>query len=258
MRLYFERLGGGEPIYVFLHGLFGNADNWRSVVKQLDLAGTFYLVDARNHGRSPHTSSHTYAEQAQDVLELLGSEGHSSAHLLGHSMGGKTAMYLALNFPEFVRSLVVGDIAPRAYSGGHEAVWQALRQADLSVKRREEVEAQLAPFIPDKGVRQFLLKNLARDAQGRFYWRINLEGLYAAYPAILAAVSGRPYMGPALFLRGEHSDYLRPEDELEIKALFPRAAIEVVPQAGHWIHVDSPTYVVQALRRFWAPHFMAA
>ncbi|MEN2992663.1 MAG: alpha/beta fold hydrolase [Bacteroidia bacterium] len=258
MRLYFERLGSGEPIYVFLHGLFGSADNWRGVVKQLNLPGTFYLVDARNHGRSPHAPSHTYADQAQDILALLASEGHSAAHLLGHSMGGKTAMYLALNFPQSVRSVVVGDIAPRAYTGGHEAIWEALRRADLSVRRREEVEAQLVPFIPDGGVRQFLLKNLARDAQGRFYWRINLTGLYAAYPAILAAVFGKPYTGPALFLKGERSEYLRPEDEPQIKALFPHAVVEVVPRAGHWIHVDNPTYVVQVLERFWAQLLTAA
>lgn len=251
MQLHFETIGEGKPAYVFLHGLLGSLDNWRTTAKQLDLPGRFYLVDARNHGRSPHAPEHTYPAMARDVIELLNSEGVAAAHLLGHSMGGKTAMQVAFTAPQRVASLVVIDIAPRAYEGGHEAILQALASADLRVSRREAVEAQLAHSIPDEGIRQFLLKSLARTPEGHFVWRFNLPVLIDSYKAILAAVSGPPYPGPTLFLRGENSPYLRPEDAELIQRLFPHAQIHPIPRAGHWVQVDNPAAVREALRAFW-------
>ncbi len=252
MRLFYEKLGSGEPAYFFLHGFLGSLDNWRTIAKSLALPGTFFLVDARNHGRSPHYPSHTYPDMAQDVLAVLAAEGLDRAHVLGHSMGGKTAMYLALHFPERVASLVVVDIAPRAYPGGHEAILQALLHVRLDeATRREEVEAQLARTLPDPAIRQFLLKSLARDEAGRFFWRWNLPVLQRDYPHIGAPIEGPPYPGPALFLRGERSPYIRLQDEAEIRRLFPAARIQTIPQAGHWVHVDNPSAVVQAIQRFW-------
>lgn len=251
MQLYFETLGEGNPAYVFLHGFLGSLDNWRTVAKQLGLPGRIYLVDARNHGRSPHSAEHTYPAMAEDVIELLNSEGLAVAHLLGHSMGGKVAMQVAFMAPERVASLVVVDIAPRAYAGGHEAILQALCAVDLRVARREDIEAQLRPTIPEPGIRQFLLKGLARTLEGKFFWRFNLPVLAASYEAILAAVSGPPYEGPALFMRGENSSYVSPEDTEHIHRLFPKAQIHTIPNAGHWVHVDNPTAVREILRAFW-------
>ncbi|GIV25607.1 MAG: alpha/beta hydrolase [Bacteroidia bacterium] len=252
MGLYYEKLGSGEPAFVFLHGLLGSLDNWRTVAKSLRLPGSRLLVDARNHGRSPHFPSHTYPEMAQDLLDLFTAEGLEQAHLLGHSMGGKTAMYVALHFPRRVQSLVVVDIAPRAYPGGHEPILEALARTRLDLAtRREEVEAQLATTLHDPTIRQFLLKGLARDAEGRFFWRWNLPVLQRDYAHISAAVEGPPYPGPALFLRGERSPYIRPQDEAEIRRLFPAAQMETLPRAGHWVHADNPSAVIQALERFW-------
>jgi pimeloyl-ACP methyl ester carboxylesterase len=188
---------------------------------------------------------------AQDLMELLATEGLPAAHLLGHSMGGKAAMYLALHHPERVSSLVVVDIAPRAYIGGHEPLLEALHQVDLSVSRREEVETQLSRAIPDSMVRQFLLKSLARDELGRFFWRWNLPVLLRDYPQVGQAISGPPYQGPALFLRGERSAYIQPSDEAAISVLFPKARIETISGAGHWVHVENPPAVIAKLREFW-------
>ncbi len=251
MRLHFESFGEGESAYVFLHGFLGSLDNWRTLAKQLNLPGRTYLVDARNHGRSPHAAEHTYPAMAADILELLDSEKLSQAHLLGHSMGGKIAMQVAFTAPSRVASLVVVDIAPRAYEGGHEGILQALSAVDLRVDRREAVEAQLVSAIPEWSIRQFLLKSLARSAEGQFFWRFNLPVLVASYKAILAEVSGPPYGGPTLFLRGENSPYLRPEDEEAIRRLFPNAQFYTIPRAGHWVHVDNPTAVKEALQKFW-------
>ncbi|MCS7152380.1 MAG: alpha/beta fold hydrolase [Bacteroidia bacterium] len=251
MLLHFERLGSGEPAYVFLHGFLGSGDNWRTIAKSLSLSGSAYLVDARNHGRSPHAPTHRYPELAQDLIELLDAENIPSAHLLGHSMGGKVGMYAAMHFPDRVKSLVVVDIAPRAYSGGHEVILQALSQVDLRAARREEIEAQLAKFIPDAGVRLFLLKNLARDEKGNFFWRLNLPVLIQEYPHVIAAVEGPSYLGPVLFLRGELSPYIKASDIEEMTKLFPNASIETIPNAGHWVHVDNPSATLAALRRFW-------
>lgn len=251
MKLYFEKWGEGAPAYFFLHGFLGSGDNWRSIAKSLNLPGATYLIDMRNHGRSPHAPSHRYPDMAQDLIELMNEEALENAHMLGHSMGGKAAMYMALHFPKRVRSLVVVDIAPRAYSGGHETILEALSQANLQVSRREEVEKQLVDKIPEEGVRLFLLKNLARDADGRFYWRLNLPVLSAEYRHVVAEISGQPYLGPALFLRGERSRYISREDEREIYRLFPHARIETVPMAGHWVHVDNPKALLSLLERFW-------
>ncbi|MCS6896251.1 MAG: alpha/beta fold hydrolase [Bacteroidia bacterium] len=251
MQLHYERLGAGTPTFIFLHGFLGSGDNWRSVAKNMQLPGTAYLIDLRNHGRSPHASTHRYADIAQDLLEFMDAEALRSTHILGHSMGGKAAMYMAFNFPERIRSIVVVDIAPRAYLGGHEAILEVLMQTSLHVPRREDVEKQLAEKIPDPSIRLFLLKNLARDPQGNFYWRLNLPTLHAEYPHILAQIEGKPYEGPVLFIRGENSAYISPADEQDIRRLFPHARIETIPGAGHWVHVDNPVVLLRVLREFW-------
>ncbi|MCS7189633.1 MAG: alpha/beta fold hydrolase [Bacteroidia bacterium] len=251
MQLHFEKLGSGGPNFIFLHGFLGSLDNWRTIAKKLSLPGTTYLVDARNHGHSPHAESHTYADMTEDIKELMDSEKITHAHFLGHSMGGKTVMYLALNSPQNVDSVVIVDIAPRAYEGGHERLLSVLMRVDLRVTRREEVEAQLIPFIPEPNIRQFLMKGLARSSQGDFYWRWNLPVLVKAYPEVLREVEGIPYEGPALFLKGEYSPYIRPTDVGEIHRLFPKASILTIPNAGHWVHVDNPDRVVEILQEFW-------
>ncbi|MCX7606292.1 MAG: alpha/beta fold hydrolase [Bacteroidia bacterium] len=252
MKLHFERVGEGLPAYFFLHGFLGNLDNWRTIARTLQLRGSLYLIDARNHGLSPHTPIHNYPAMAADLVELMESERLPQAHILGHSMGGKTGMYMALHYPQKVASLVVVDISPKAYTGGHEIILQTLQKVNLAVGRREEVESQLISAIPDIGTRQFLLKSLVRGADGQFTWRWNLSVLIQAYPAILEAIDGPiPYKGPVLFIKGERSPYIQPADETAIHRLFPSAQILTIAHAGHWIHVDNPSELIQVLRRFW-------
>lgn len=250
MRLHYEAWGEGRP-FLFLHGFLGSGDNWRTIARSLDLPARYYLIDLRNHGRSPHADEHTYTAMMGDIIELLDSEGLDRAVLLGHSMGGRVGMLLAMHYPERVQGLIVGDISPAAHAPAHLPILEALSSVSLEVERREEVEAQLARRIPEAPIRQFLLKSLARDEQGHFYWRWNLPVLVRDYPKMTAPIEGPPYHGPVLFLRGESSTFLTEAHIPLIQRLFPKARIVTIPHAGHWINVDNPEAVKQAIREFW-------
>ncbi len=250
MELYFREFGQGPPI-VILHGLLGFFDNWQTIARAL--ADNYWVItpDLRNHGRSPHADTHTYGEMSQDVLSLLDQLGIPSATLMGHSMGGKVAMQLALDHPERIDRLVVIDMAPTAASGGHETIFHALLHLDLQhLRTREEADARLKEHIPDTAVRQFLLKNLTRHSDGSFAWKMNLPVLWKYYSDILSAVNGVPFAKPALFVRGGNSNYIRPDDEAVIRQLFPRAQIETIVGAGHWVHADKPQELLALLRSF--------
>jgi len=254
MRLHYEAWGEG-PAFLFLHGFLGSGDNWRSIARSLGLPARYYLVDLRNHGRSPHVPEHSYPAMMEDVLELLEAEGLSEAIILGHSMGGRVGMLLAMHHPQRVRGLIVGDISPGAHAPVHLPLLETLMSINLHVDRREEVEAQLARSIAEAPIRQFLLKSLARDAEGRFYWRWNLPILLRDYPKMTAPLEGPPYEGPTLFLRGSNSPFMSEADFPLIYRLFPAARIHTIPNAGHWIHVDNPTAVQEAIKDFWKSLF---
>lgn len=173
MTLNFRKTGTGKPL-VILHGLFGSADNWMSVAKGLEENYTLYLLDQRNHGDSPHSDTWNYKAMAADLKEFMEAEGLQKASFLGHSMGGKTVMKFALTYPEMVEKLVVADIAPRPYPVHHQTILEALNAVDTkSLSSRKEAEDKLAEYIPERGIRQFLLKNLTRK-EGAFEWKINL------------------------------------------------------------------------------------
>jgi esterase len=241
MQLHFERSGTGPPL-IILHGLFGSLDNWRTLGKTFSQSFTVFAIDQRNHGRSPHSSVLTYQAMAEDVKQFLQQHNLSSAHLLGHSMGGKTAMQFAVTYPDRVNKLVVVDIAPKAYPPGHDDIFAALYALDVKTLRsRQEADAQLAQTIPESAVRQFLLKNLERDPSGSFRWRINLDGIYNNYAAILQGIeSYHQFDKPTLFIRGGHSQYIRDEDIPAINNLFPQAQTITVPHVGHWVHAEAP------------------
>lgn len=174
------------------------------------------------------------------------------AHIVGHSMGGKTAMQFALNYPDMVGKLVVIDIAPKAYPGGHENIFRALLDLDIErVENRKDAEVFLARRIDSPAVLQFLLKNISRGHDGRYNWKMNLPVLYRHYEDILQEVQGdEPFDGPVLFIKGERSAYIQPEDEPAIRKLFPQARIETIPEAGHWVHAEAPGEVTRALEHF--------
>ncbi len=251
VELNFKEMGQGPPLLV-LHGLFGTLDNWQTIGRALSKDFTVFLLDLRNHGRSPHTEVHNYPALADDVRHFMETHWmYDGAYVLGHSMGGKTAMQLALANPELVRRLVVVDIAPRRYAGSHQEILDALDKLSLAqLDSRQAAEEQLARTLPDAGIRQFLMKNLTREKDGGFAWKMNLPVLLRHYPDVLAPVDGEPYTRPTLFLRGGRSRHILPTDEPSIRSLFPAATIVTLPDAGHWVHADAPQDLLAQVQAF--------
>ncbi len=241
MHLHFKESGQG-PALVLLHGLFGSSDNWQPLAARLAATFQVFALDQRNHGQSPHSAAMDYPVMAADVERFFTARGLTTARVLGHSMGGKTAMQLALHFPHRVEKLVVADMAPRAYAAAHDNIFAALLALELpGFHTRGQIEDALAPEIPDPVLRRFLLKNLGRNEQGGFYWKINLRSLAENYWRLREPVAGdAPFAKPALFLRGGQSKYVQPADEPLIRDWFPAAQIQTIAEAGHWIHADQP------------------
>jgi len=247
MQLFYRELGQGQPLVV-LHGLFGSCDNWLTVSKPLAEHFHVFLVDQRNHGRSPHANEHSYKTMSEDIVEFLAQQSIQKAHILGHSMGGKTAMHLALNFPELVDRLVVADIAPRYYSPHHQDVIAGFRTINLeTLTSREEADKLMSKELPEIGVRQFLLKNLYRDEHSKFAWRMNLEGLVNQIENIGEESKGTPFTSPTLFIRGEQSRYIQEKDLPLINQLFPDNKLVTIPGAGHWVQAEKPKEFVDAV-----------
>lgn len=244
--------GDGPPL-ALLHGLFGTARNFGTIQRRL--AGRFrtLAIDLRNHGASPHAAGMDYSVMAADVRETLDARDALPAALMGHSMGGKVAMRLALERPEAVSRLVVGDIAPVVHEPHFRAFTQAMHALALPPGlTRAAADAMLAPAVPDAAVRAFLLQNLRVGAQPE--WRIGLDAIAAGLPDIEGwpDAGARVYPGPALFVAGERSDYIRPEYRPAIRALFPAARFATLKDAGHWLHADNPDGFVALLEGFLA------
>ena len=250
MQLNFKKTGSGPPL-VILHGLFGSLDNWFSIAKELVEHYTLYLVDQRNHGDSPHSNEWNYGVMVEDLRELLDAEGLDSVYLMGHSMGGKTVMNFAVTYPERVRKLIVGDIAPRYYPIHHQVILEGLNALDLSqLQSRKEADEQLAAFIPELGIRQFLLKSLGRDTNG-FAWKVNLSVITQHIEEVGKALDeGTVFEGPTLFLGGANSSYIQEKDLSDMKRHFPNCTWISIPNAGHWLHAEQPQAVVAEMLKF--------
>lgn len=251
MKLHFRSLGGG-PALILLHGLLGSLDNWLPLGRQFAERFTVLAVDQRNHGLSPHSDEFGYDLMAHDLHQFMHDQGLTTAHLLGHSMGGKTAMQFALLYPDQVEKLVVVDMAPRAYAPVHMEALAALQALDLEThQRREDFDDALAAQVPDAELRQFLLKNLKRDHDGTFHWKVNLPAIWDNYRHLNAAlaVEGQ-FAKPALFLRGGDSDYVRETDFELIRRYFPIAELRTIPGAGHWVHADQPEQLLGSVLEF--------
>lgn len=243
--------GDGEPV-VILHGLFGSGTNWNRIARDLSSDHQVVVMDLPNHGQSPHIENMTYPAMATAVANTLDHYGIPPGAVIGHSMGGKVAMTLALNSPEYVRRLLVGDIAPIRYGDhGHGRLLRALQRMDPQrLGSRSAASDALADDIPEAGLRQFLLTNLeSRD--GAFAWRIPLQALEANLPVIadFPEIDGR-FDEPALFLHGANSDYVPETAHATIHTLFPHAGIETLADAGHWLHAEQPQAFMERTRRF--------
>lgn len=251
LELNYKSFGQGDPV-IILHGLFGTLDNWQTIARQLAETYTVFLLDQRNHGKSPHAPEFDYPTMAEDLRHFMESHWIHEAHIIGHSMGGKTAMQFALEHPDMVDKLVVVDMAPRVYPGGHETIFNALFDLNLSkIESRREADEQLAKNIPDFGVRQFLLKNLTRQKNGQYAFKMNLPVIYDNYQNILNNIDANDvYPKTALFIRGEQSDYIMDAYFPAIKAYFPEATVQTVTGAGHWVHVEAPKALLEMVEGF--------
>jgi esterase len=251
MKLHHRILGAGPPLLI-LHGLLGSLDNWMPHAQQLSTCFQVTLLDLRNHGHSPHDAEFNYDVMAADVAEFIRDQNLGPVSLIGHSMGGKVAMRFAQLHPGLVQKLIVVDMSPREYAPRHEEILAAMHALELhQFQQRNEVEAALLSTVPDKNVRQFLLKNLGRDEAGRLRWKPNVAALRASYHLIRNAVPPEiPFGGPTLFVRGGKSDYIREPDVTLIRKMFPQAKLETIATAGHWVHAEAPEEFIQIITEF--------
>ncbi|GAB5554868.1 MAG: alpha/beta fold hydrolase [Saprospiraceae bacterium] len=251
MQLNYKVFGQGEPI-IILHGLFGMLDNWQTLARKLAEHYTVFIVDQRNHGRSPHVDAHDYESMAEDLRLFMESQFVLKAHIIGHSMGGKTAMQFASHYPDMVDRLVIVDIAPKKYPAGHQEIFAALLALDLAkAETRKDVEEQLKTKIPEAGIRQFLMKNITRQPDNGFQLRMNLPVIYRDYEKILDSLDiEEAFEGPSLFVRGGRSKYVAETDLELIQEYFTEAQLETIENAGHWVHAEAPKELLASLLTF--------
>ena len=252
MKLAFAEYGEGPPL-IILHGLFGSGRNWTSIAKKLAANWRVLTVDLRNHGASPWDGEMNYAVMADDVLALIEAEKLDKPVLLGHSMGGKTAMMTALTDLDAIGAMIVADIAPVSYGRSHEPYVDALRAIDLAaVKRRGDADAALRDTVPEAGLRGFLLHNLIFEDDGP-RWRLNLDAIDRNMDALMGfpdRPDGTVYSGPSMFVVGANSDYVQPDHHATIRRLFSEASILLIADAGHWLHAEKPAEFFDLVSRF--------
>lgn len=253
MELHSTILGSGEPLIV-LHGLLGSHQNLLPTCRKFTERFRVFAVDQRNHGHSPHHDEMHYDIMADDIARFMDKHALATAHVLGHSMGGKTAMQFALNHPTRVSKLVIVDMSPRAYGPRFAKLLESLRALQPGrFKTRLEADQALAQSVPEESLRQFVLKNLIPDDNGGYRWRNNIEGIADNYEHLRKAVHGStPFTGESLFLLGGKSDYVGEEDRMEINKLFPRAQFQSIAGAGHWVHAEKPVEFAEAVLGFLA------
>lgn len=258
IELHHRISGEGEPL-ILLHGLFGSLDNLGVIARGLQDNWQIHALDLRNHGKSPHVETMTYSEMADDVLAYMDAQGLEKAAILGHSMGGKVAMQLALKAPERIAGIIVADISPVSYQPRHDHVLEGLKALDTSALRsRQDADRALSQYVDEAGVRQFLLKNLApvsadeKDGSGASYrWRLNLPVIDRNYAELSRAPEGDgPYEGPVLFIKGADSAYIQTKHRDTIMGLFPNADLRIIEGTGHWLHAEKPDTFVALCRRF--------
>lgn len=245
MKLNYKTFGAGEPLLI-LHGLMGMLDNWQSLAKVYAEEFEVFILDARNHGHSEWSDEFNYEVMMYDLLEFCHAQGLSSVHLLGHSMGGKTVMKFAQNFPDFVDKLIVADIGPKQYPVHHQKILAgltAMKNGDLS--SRGKGDKTLAEYVPDAGVRNFLMKSLYWREKGILDLRFNLEAIKSNIVDIGSAVHDQVFEGETLFINGNNSDYVLEEDLLEIQQYFPNMKLHTIENAGHWLHAEQPKEFVE-------------
>ena len=240
MKLNYKEYGKGEPLIV-IHGLLGMLDNWSSHARKWSEHYRVITIDARNHGRSGHDEVMDYEVMKEDLKELLDSLDINDAFLLGHSMGGKIVMKFAQNYAYRVKNLIVADISPCSYPVRHDLILEALNSVPLDrLEKRIDADDYLAKYIPEAGIRQFLMKSLYRKKEGSFGWRFNLPVITENIDKMGDAILDARFPGKTLFIRGTQSNYIKEEHKGEIDLVFPDNEIVDIKDAGHWLHAEKP------------------
>jgi len=250
MLLHYKEIGEGKPL-VILHGLFGTSDNWQTHAKKLSEYYRVILVDQRNHGHSPWSEDFTYEHLADDLERLILHLGIDHFTLIGHSMGGKTAMYYSQKYPTRLEKMVIVDIGIKQYPMHHNEIIKGIKSIDLStIASRSAAEQAMIPYVDSYGVRQFLLKNLYWIEKGKLAWRMNVDVLEREMEEILAPIPPIEVWTPTLFLRGAMSNYILDEDWDTIEEIFPDSTLETIENAGHWVHSEQPEEFIEKVLGF--------
>ena len=250
MILYSKILGDSKKHILILHGFLGSGDNWKSVGRKLNPLGyTIHLIDQRNHGRSFHSEKFDYDIMCEDLFNYIKYYNINNAILIGHSMGGKTAMNFSLNHPKLVSKLIVLDTSPREYPVLHQNIIDSLKEIDLSIfTNRKEIDIELRKSVTQQGLRNFLTKNIYRMNDGNLNFRFNLQSLSQNIDKIGQKIeSNTKFSSEVIFIKGETSDYINESDKVMINNLFPNAKFYKIPNAGHWLHVDNPIDFISIL-----------
>ncbi len=267
MELFCRETGTGNQTIIILHGLYGSSDNWMPIAQALAVNYRILIPDQRNHGQSPHQGDHTYNSLVLDLLELIQAKELGKVILLGHSMGGKTAMRFALEYPNLVDYLIVVDIAPKKYgpfgnyakeTANHRQIINSMLSVNPGqFKTRTQIDEELKKYLPDKTLRQFLMKNIYRPLKENYRWRLNLQILEKYLPEIMDGFSEYESNNkisqaniPSLFIRGEQSPYILNEDTFAVNKFFPGAQIVSIPNAGHWLHAQQPDLFIKTVLYF--------
>jgi len=263
MRMFYRKYGSGSPL-IILHGLFGSSDNWITVARNLAGRFTVYLPDQRNHGQSPHSPAHDYGLMKDDLAWLADELGLERFFLAGHSMGGRTAMKYALNFPERINGLLVADISPfrnkKSYNDDRDKYLEILNfmlNSDISgITSRSAVESLMKSAVSQLKTRDLIMKNLKRMPDNSFSWKLNPQALLDNLERIMDGITDDDHETsaitgfPVFFLRGERSWFIGENDFPGIMRLFPGAEFITIPGAGHWLHYDNPEAVTECFLRF--------
>lgn len=250
-KLNYKVFGEGDPV-IILHGLFGMLDNWQTFAKELSKEYMVYVIDQRDHGKSEHTNDFNYPLLAEDLKHFLEEQWIYEARFIGHSMGGKTLLQFSAMYEDLIEQMMIVDIGKKKYKGGHEQIISALNEVPIKqIDNRAEAEASLSEKIKDKGVIQFLLKNLKRKKEGGYEWKMNLDLLTIKYPNILDKIEfDHSIDTSSLFVRGSKSNYISTDDFTDIAKIIPNSTLATLP-AGHWIHAEKPIELLELTNQFF-------